>query len=93
LILEDGTVYRGKGFGADGDRHREVVFTTGMTGYQETLTDPSYFGMIRAQTFPLIGNNYGLNEFDSESEKVLGKGLRCKGVVRRAVQLPQQIYH
>lgn len=73
LILEDGTVYRGKGFGAEGTVIGEVVFTTGMTGYQETLTDPSYFGQIVTQTFPLIGN-YGLNEFDSESEKVWVKG-------------------
>jgi len=73
LILEDGTVCRGKGFGAEGTVIGEVVFTTGMTGYQETLTDPSYFGQIVTQTFPLIGN-YGLNEFDSESDRVWVKG-------------------
>jgi carbamoyl-phosphate synthase small subunit len=73
LILEDGTVYRGKGFGACGVTVGEVVFTTGMTGYQETLTDPSYYGQIVTQTFPLIGN-YGLNEFDGESAKVWAKG-------------------
>jgi carbamoyl-phosphate synthase small subunit len=73
LILEDGTVYRGKGFGAKGKTVGEVVFTTGMTGYQETLTDPSYYGQIVTQTFPLIGN-YGLNNLDSESAKSWVKG-------------------
>ena len=73
LILEDGTVFQGKGFGAQGTVIGEVVFTTGMTGYQETLTDPSYYGQIVTQTFPLIGN-YGLNEFDGESEKSWVKG-------------------
>lgn len=73
LILEDGTVYHGKGFGAQGITVGEVVFTTGMTGYQETLTDPSYYGQIVTQTFPLIGN-YGLNDYDSESGKSWVKG-------------------
>jgi len=73
LILEDGTVYRGKGFGVQGTTIGEVVFTTGMTGYQETLTDPSYYGQIVTQTFPLIGN-YGLNDNDSESAKSWVKG-------------------
>lgn len=73
LILADGTVYQGKGFGASGTTMGEVVFTTGMTGYQETLTDPSYYGQIVTQTFPLIGN-YGVNEFDSESKKSWVKG-------------------
>ena len=73
LILEDGTVYQGKGFGARGTAIGEVVFTTGMTGYQETLTDPSYYGQIVTQTFPLIGN-YGLNDSDSESAKSWVKG-------------------
>jgi len=73
LILEDGTVYRGKSFGARGKTVGEVVFTTGMTGYQETLTDPSHYGQIVTQTFPLVGN-YGLNEFDGESAKSWVKG-------------------
>ncbi|HVI39800.1 MAG TPA: carbamoyl phosphate synthase small subunit [Anaerovoracaceae bacterium] len=73
IILEDGTVCQGKGFGAQGTTVGEVVFTTGMTGYQETLTDPSYYGQIVTQTFPLIGN-YGLNEDDSESAKSWVKG-------------------
>ncbi|MDD2190476.1 MAG: carbamoyl phosphate synthase small subunit [Eubacteriales bacterium] len=73
LILEDGTVYQGESFGATGSVIGEVVFTTGMTGYQETLTDPSCFGQLVAQTFPLIGN-YGLNDSDSESDNVWAKG-------------------
>lgn len=73
LILEDGTVFQGKGFGAQGTAVGEVVFTTGMTGYQETLTDPSYYGQIVTQTFPLIGN-YGLNDSDVESAKPWVRG-------------------
>lgn len=73
LILADGTVYEGRSFGAEGTTIGEVVFTTGMTGYQETLTDPSYYGQMATQTFPLIGN-YGINETDEESGKVWMKG-------------------
>lgn len=73
LILADGTVYEGQGFGVKGTTIGEVVFTTGMTGYQETLTDPSYYGQIVTQTFPLVGN-YGLNSQDSESGKSWVKG-------------------
>lgn len=69
LVLEDGTVFSGWSLGAEGTTIGEVVFTTGMTGYQETLTDPSYYGQIVTQTFPLIGN-YGVNETDKESTKV-----------------------
>lgn len=68
LVLADGTVYEGYGFGAEGKVIGEVVFATSMVGYQETLTDPSYFGQIVVQTFPLIGN-YGINIEDYESEK------------------------
>lgn len=73
LILSDGTVYKGKLFGAQSSAIGEVVFTTSMTGYQETLSDPSYYGQIVVQTFPLIGN-YGVNERYMESEKVWPKG-------------------
>ncbi len=66
LLLADGTVFEGQSFGAEGTVIGEVVFTTGLTGYQETLTDPSYFGQIVTQTFPLIGN-YGINHEDNES--------------------------
>ncbi len=66
LVLADGTVFEGKAFGAEGGVIGETVFTTAMTGYQETLTDPSYCGQIVTQTFPLIGN-YGVNKIDPES--------------------------
>lgn len=68
LLLADGSVYEGYSVGAKGTAIGETVFTTGMTGYQETLTDPSYYGQIVTQTFPLIGN-YGTNSFDSESPR------------------------
>lgn len=68
LLLADGKVFEGQSFGKKGTVFGEVVFTTGMTGYQETITDPSYYGQIVTQTFPLIGN-YGQNEEDSESSK------------------------
>ena len=67
LILEDGTAFEGVGFGADASCIGELVFTTGMGGYIETLTDPSYFGQIVLQTFPLIGN-YGIIEADFEGK-------------------------
>lgn len=66
LILEDGTVFKGIAFGSDKASQGEVVFTTGMTGYQETLSDPSYYGQIVTLTYPLIGN-YGINRDDFES--------------------------
>ncbi len=66
LALEDGTVFRGWNFGARGERSGEAVFNTGMTGYQEVLTDPSYRGQIVAMTYTEIGN-YGINPDDSES--------------------------
>ncbi len=68
IVLEDGTVFKGYNFGAQGTSIGEIVFTTGMTGYQEVLTDPSYCGQIVLQTYPLIGN-YGVNQDDMESEK------------------------
>lgn len=66
ICLANGAVFEGKGFGAKGDVLGELVFTTGMGGYIETLTDPSYYGQIVMQTFPLIGN-YGFIEEDKES--------------------------
>ncbi|KAB1644076.1 glutamine-hydrolyzing carbamoyl-phosphate synthase small subunit [Gulosibacter chungangensis] len=68
LVLEDGTRYEGFAYGATGERLGEVVFTTGMTGYQETLSDPSYAGQIVVQTAPHIGNT-GVNQQDMESDK------------------------
>lgn len=68
LMLKNGKQFTGYRFGADGEMVGELVFTTGMTGYIETLTDPSYFGQIVTQTFPLIGN-YGMISPDCESKK------------------------
>jgi carbamoyl-phosphate synthase small subunit len=73
LVLEDGTTLRGKGFGAHGESFGEMVFNTGMTGYQETLTDPSYCGQIVAMTAPHIGNT-GVNDEDQESHRVWVSG-------------------
>ena len=70
LVLENGKVFCGESFGAAGEVTAEVVFTTGMTGYLETLTDKSYFGQIVVQTFPLIGN-YGVIPSDFEG-KIIG---------------------
>ncbi|MCL2077687.1 MAG: carbamoyl phosphate synthase small subunit [Oscillospiraceae bacterium] len=67
LILADGTVFEGNAFGASGKAIGEAVFTTVMTGYQETLTNPNYFGQLVVQTFPSIGN-YGVNDEDNNSE-------------------------
>ena len=74
LMLEDGTRFEGTLFGAAGSPVGEVVFNTGMTGYQETLTDPSYFGQIVVMTYPLIGN-YGFNEEDGQSKGPMVKGF------------------
>lgn len=68
LALEDGTVFRGRAIGAEGETSGEVVFNTSMTGYQEILTDPSYCGQIVAMTYTEIGN-YGTNEADAESSQ------------------------
>jgi len=77
LILENGTVFEGKSFGAKGEVTGEIVFTTGMTGYLETLTDQSFFGQIVLQTFPLIGN-YGVIPDDFESAGVGAKAYIVK---------------
>lgn len=68
LVLEDGTLFAGEGFGAATAVVGEVVFNTGMTGYQEVITDPSYCGQIVTMTYPLIGN-YGINAADVESRR------------------------
>ena len=67
LILENGQVFKGRPFGASGQVTGEIVFTTSMTGYLETLTDPSYYGQMVVQAFPLIGN-YGVIPADFEAE-------------------------
>src|SRR5262245_64582999 len=66
LVLADGTVFRGRGFGAAAERSGEVVFNTAMSGYQEIATDPSYSGQIVCLTYPHIGN-YGVNDEDGEA--------------------------
>lgn len=73
IMLENGKIFEGYSFGAKGTSFGEIVFTTSMTAYQETLTDPSYLGQIVTQTFPLIGN-YGVNSSDGESDKSYVKG-------------------
>ena len=83
LVLEDGTVYPGYGFGAPGERFGEVVFNTSMMGYQEILTDPSYKGQIVTMTYPLIGN-YGVNREDVESRKIFLEGFVIKELSRIA---------
>lgn len=79
LVLEDGTTFAGRAFGARGETTGEAVFNTGMSGYQEVLTDPSYHGQIVAMTYPHIGN-YGVNPDDAESSAVRVSGF----VVREA---------
>ena len=83
LILEDGTKFLGNLFGSKGEAIGEIVFNTGMTGYQEVLTDPSYCGQIVTMTYPLIGN-YGINIDDMESFKPHVKGF----VVRELCKTP-----
>ncbi len=83
LVLKNGTVFEGKAFGATKEVTGELVFTTAMTGYLETLTDPSYFGQVVIQTFPLIGN-YGVIPADFESAKPALKAY----VVRNRCQEP-----
>ncbi len=83
LALEDGTVFTGRSFGAVGEQVGEVVFNTSMCGYQEILTDPSYYGQIVAMTYPLIGN-YGVNDEDTESDRIHVRGF----VVKEACRYP-----
>lgn len=83
LILEDGTVFEGKAFGADVDVVGEVVFTTSMTGYQETITDQSFNGQIITFTYPMVGN-YGINRDDYESIAPTCKGVIVKENARLA---------
>ncbi len=82
LALEDGRVFRGRGFGASSERFGEVVFNTSLSGYQEILTDPSYSGQIVILTYPHIGN-YGTNLLDGESTRPYAEGL----VVREVSEL------
>lgn len=83
LVLANGMVLEGKSMGCTGTVVGEIVFATGMTGYQETLTDPSYYGQIVIQTFPLVGN-YGINSMDGESQHCWLKGY----IVREWCEVP-----
>lgn len=81
LVLEDGKSFRGYSFGAESTAFGEIVFSTGMSGYQETLTDPSYAGQIVVQTAPHIGNT-GMNERDAESDRIWVAGYVVREVSR-----------
>jgi carbamoyl-phosphate synthase small subunit len=83
LILEDGTIFIGEAFGSDSDKTGEVVFNTGMTGYQEILSDPSYCGQIVTLTYPLVGN-YGITRDDFESIAPAISGF----IVKEAADFP-----
>ena len=83
LVLSDGMVFEGEGFGSYGTVFGEVVFNTGITGYQEVITDPSYNGQLVVFTYPEIGNT-GVNPYDQESEKPHAKGI----IIRQLTNLP-----
>lgn len=83
LLLADGTLFEGESVGAEGTSTAEIVFNTGMAGYQEVLTDPSYYGQTVCMTYPLIGN-YGLNAEDFESRKCWVSGF----IMREACRYP-----
>ncbi|MDP2278215.1 MAG: carbamoyl phosphate synthase small subunit, partial [Nitrospirota bacterium] len=84
LVLSDGVVFEGEGFGSEGETLGEVVFNTSMTGYQEILTDASYKGQIVTMTYPQIGN-YGINEEDIESQG----GIKAEGfIVKEVCEFP-----
>ncbi|HIW55039.1 MAG TPA: carbamoyl phosphate synthase small subunit [Candidatus Ruthenibacterium merdigallinarum] len=83
IVLANGMVFEGESFGAEGTRVGEVVFSTAMAGYEETLTDPSYYGQIITQTYPMIGN-YGVNGEDAESARIWAFGY----IVREACEEP-----
>ena len=86
LVLEDGRTFRGRAYGAVGETFGEAVFSTGMTGYQETLTDPSYHRQVVVQTAPHIGNT-GVNDEDAESERIWVAGYVVRDPARVPVQL------
>jgi carbamoyl-phosphate synthase small subunit len=82
LALADGTIFRGRAFGAIGEAAGEVVFNTAMTGYQEVLTDPSYKGQMVCMTYPQIGN-VGINREDAESQRIFVEGFIVKECCER----------
>ncbi|GAA3111882.1 hypothetical protein GCM10020254_67580 [Streptomyces goshikiensis] len=83
LVLEDGRIFRGRAYGAVGETFGEAVFSTGMTGYQETLTDPSYHRQVVVMTAPHVGNT-GVNDEDPESSRIWVSGY----VVRDPARVP-----
>ncbi|MGH2759392.1 MAG: carbamoyl-phosphate synthase domain-containing protein, partial [Actinomycetota bacterium] len=83
LVLADGAIFHGRSLGARGEKLGEVVFNTGLTGYQEVLTDPSYHGQIVAMTYPHQGN-YGVNVADAEAPHPWVRGF----IVRAATERP-----
>ncbi|MCQ4637288.1 glutamine-hydrolyzing carbamoyl-phosphate synthase small subunit [Anaerovorax odorimutans] len=82
LYLEDGSVYKGHGFGFKGTAVGELVFNTSMTGYQKILTDPSYKGQVITMTYPLVGN-YGISDIDNESGSIHAFGLVIKDLCQK----------
>ncbi|MFE0224278.1 carbamoyl-phosphate synthase domain-containing protein, partial [Streptomyces albidoflavus] len=83
LVLEDGRTFRGRAYGAVGETFGEAVFSTGMTGYQETLTDPSYHRQVVVMTAPHVGNT-GVNDEDPESRRIWVSGYVVRDPARRA---------
>ena len=81
LLLADGTKFRGHLFGAENIAQGELVFTTGMCGYQESLTDPSFAGQVLTFTWPLLGN-YGIHANSSESSGVWPRGVVCRQMMK-----------
>src|ERR1700748_892269 len=82
LVLEDGRTFTGEAYGATGETFGEAVFSTAMTGYQETLTDPSYHRQVVVQTAPHIGNT-GVNDEDDESSRIWVAGYAVREPARR----------
>src|SRR4051812_19574095 len=82
LVLEDGRTFRGESFGATGETFGEAVFSTGMSGYQETLTDPSYHRQVVVMTAPHVGNT-GVNDEDLESRRIWVSGYVVRDPARR----------
>ena len=87
LVLEDGRTFRGAAYGAVGETFGEAVFSTGMTGYQETLTDPSYHRQVVVMTAPQIGNT-GVNDEDPESSRIWVSGYVVREPSRISCEAP-----
>ena len=87
LVIEDGRTFTGRSYGAEGETFGEAVFNTGMTGYQETLTDPSYHRQVVVMTAPHIGNT-GVNDEDPESKRIWVAGLVAQSAPADAIFSP-----